>query len=396
MRLPAVNGVCAGCLKPLPADGRFCSSCGLGVDKSGQKKARSSNTAEALLSEANLLRLRCDWGGAEARCLDVIRLDPNNFHAHTLLGDLYRDQRRFDDAAQWYQLALDLNPTSRSERAKLKKVEDELARQAVRAVRAGHSSRPPSGTQRLAGLPPSTWLNALWAALAIFMVASVILILGLRAKRNGNSSSAALRYGTFGQDGTQSEAARKGSGMFVLPTQRGLAAPANRTPAAPPLAQTDSTTSSESAISTTPLPGPMASSPARQGSSDSVVSSLTVNPAGDRAAVVLTQRASASDSVDSLRQLTVQNAYRAASSLFIANPSYQHLGVTVRLGANGRPVFAADVDRSALDHVVDAGDHTQMLAAFSNVWWNPDLLPALPNDSDGSPSAISSNASANR
>jgi hypothetical protein len=169
--------------------------------------------------------------------------------------------------------------------------------------------------------------------------------------------------------------------LFVLPPQRRITAPTNSTPTAPPPPQAEFNPTREWKTAP-PNQSPIASQPARQGASDSVVSSLTVNPAGDRAAVVVTERASTSDSIESLRQITIQTAHRTASSLFAANPAYQHLGITVRLAGTGKPIFAADIDRSAIDRVVDAGDSTQMLAAFSDVWWSPDLLPPLSNDSN--------------
>ncbi len=72
------------------------------------------------LAQANLLRMRACWGPAIEECMDVLRLSPGNASAQSLLGDIYENQGRFDDAIQWFRMALDANPDSASDRAKLK------------------------------------------------------------------------------------------------------------------------------------------------------------------------------------------------------------------------------------------------------------------------------------
>jgi len=87
----------------------------------------TSSSLEIALASANLLRVRGSYSEAEKRCIEVLRADPNNVHAHSLLGDIYRDQGRFEDARQWYQMALDLNPRSRPDREKLAEVNRRVA-----------------------------------------------------------------------------------------------------------------------------------------------------------------------------------------------------------------------------------------------------------------------------
>ena len=80
---------------------------------------------ESDLAAANLSRLRGLFTDAEGICIRVLRADPNNVHAHSLIGDIYRDQGRFEDACQWYQLALDLQPDSRPDQSKLEETRAE-------------------------------------------------------------------------------------------------------------------------------------------------------------------------------------------------------------------------------------------------------------------------------
>lgn len=83
------------------------------------------------LARANLLRMRGCWQEAEAECERVLRRDPSNATAHSLLGDLYQDQGRTADAIRWYQMALDLDPGRVADRARLDRARESLeARQA--------------------------------------------------------------------------------------------------------------------------------------------------------------------------------------------------------------------------------------------------------------------------
>ena len=73
----------------------------------------------ALLAQANLLRMRGCWEEAVGNCMSALRLAPDSPSAQSLLGDIYENQGRFDDAAQWYRMALDANPDSPADRLKL-------------------------------------------------------------------------------------------------------------------------------------------------------------------------------------------------------------------------------------------------------------------------------------
>jgi hypothetical protein len=71
------------------------------------------------LAEANLLRMRGKWDEAIKKCVAILRQRPHDAVVHSLVGDIYRDQGRMDEAAQWYQMALDIDPNSVGDRAKL-------------------------------------------------------------------------------------------------------------------------------------------------------------------------------------------------------------------------------------------------------------------------------------
>ena len=58
------------------------------------------------LAIANLARLRRQWDEAIDGCVEALRKEPRNPSAHSLLGDIYRDQGKFEDAAEWFRMEI--------------------------------------------------------------------------------------------------------------------------------------------------------------------------------------------------------------------------------------------------------------------------------------------------
>ncbi|MES2464046.1 MAG: tetratricopeptide repeat protein [Armatimonadota bacterium] len=75
-----------------------------------------------LLARANLLRMRGQWNEAIAVCTEALRLAPRSPTAHSVLGDIYEAQGKYDDALQWYGMAVDLAPNRAADREKLERV----------------------------------------------------------------------------------------------------------------------------------------------------------------------------------------------------------------------------------------------------------------------------------
>lgn len=97
------------------------------------------------LARANLLRMRGHWEEAEAECAAVIRRQPDDPTAHSLLGDIYLDQGRIADAERWYQLALDIDPGRVADRRRLQRAGELLAARRTRsdweeALRTGQAN----------------------------------------------------------------------------------------------------------------------------------------------------------------------------------------------------------------------------------------------------------------
>jgi tetratricopeptide (TPR) repeat protein len=113
---------CWHCGKRLREDGEFCSACGMIVVKPAEESGKTEAAEQkvhTLLAEANLLRLRKEWQAAILRCTEALKIAPNSASAHSLLGDICRDEGRPREAMEWYRQALTLEPTRRLDREKL-------------------------------------------------------------------------------------------------------------------------------------------------------------------------------------------------------------------------------------------------------------------------------------
>ncbi len=102
-----------------------CPECGAQLGAPRDVDPMSSNF-DAELARANLLRMRGEFRAAEDLCLSVLKRFPNSVAAHSLLGDIYSDQGLLDQAAQWFELALDLDPTSPNDLQKIEDVREQI------------------------------------------------------------------------------------------------------------------------------------------------------------------------------------------------------------------------------------------------------------------------------
>lgn len=119
-----------------------CPQCGAALARPEEPCERCSSAAGRVLLEektgpmlarANLFRMRGRWADAVDQCTEVLRLDPGNATAFSLLGDIHQDQGRLEEARHWYQLALEANPSSEADRAKLSRAQEMLEARQQRA-----------------------------------------------------------------------------------------------------------------------------------------------------------------------------------------------------------------------------------------------------------------------
>lgn len=140
-----------------------------GMNESGlSEENRIAQIAEqngADLARSNLLRMRGDYRAAIDQCLSLLKRSPDDPDAHTLIGDIYAEQGDLGQAAQWYELALDLNPGSTQDQQKLTHVQLRIKEREA-ATAAQQIALPPAS--------PYPWLP--WMVMAV-----IALLIGIGA-----------------------------------------------------------------------------------------------------------------------------------------------------------------------------------------------------------------------
>lgn len=366
------------------------------MDTSSSAPAQSGGKdAEALLAAANLARMRRRWQEAESLCVEVMRQDPNNIHAHSLLGDIYRDQNRLHDARQWYQMALDLNPESATDRAKLTEIERMEARLSGANAASAPSAPPLSpqvGTQKLLGASPVTWVRALTVISVVFALAAFALIAYLwrnpaRKPPIPTGTIAARPSGSPGPQGTipmpnmTPPSSTLPPGTLPSPaTPPSMPAPSLSPPGAPEGTMTDQEISIRDHIH-------------RQGvlSPETSVSLVTVDPNQQSVSLTLTRvQRGAVTSTAVLRDTVIRDSIQAAQALFYAGSQFQRVRISYRMSMDSNrpiPLFSGDLDRAAAQNIQGGMDTDQLANLFTNPQWAQGLaprttLPPMPGEND--------------
>lgn len=169
--------LCQRCFAVILDGAEYCAECGAPVVDDFSEGTDSSVYPE--LARANLLRMRGEYRMAEDICLAILRRHPNSATANTLLGDICAERGDLKQAAEWYEMALDITPESTSDRTKLD------------SVRARIRDHEAAETAKQLGLPTSRPKVGLWiGSVTVFigLIALVAYLLGERsnASRTGN------------------------------------------------------------------------------------------------------------------------------------------------------------------------------------------------------------------
>ncbi len=169
--------VCAHCETRVDGALTQCPECGAPLQGLGSID-NVSDTVHAELSHANLARMRSDFRAAEQQCLSILKRYPHHFETHVLIGDVFADQRRFEQAADWYELAVDLDPGSFVARQKLQVMHDRL-RETEKLKTAEHLGLPEMNGKRTAS----------YAALALAIIALCAFVSYSLGKRTGTAAA---------------------------------------------------------------------------------------------------------------------------------------------------------------------------------------------------------------
>lgn len=163
--------LCQRCFVMIPAGAEYCPECGAPAVEDFGEGSESAVYPE--LARANLLRMRGEYKQAEEFCLAILRKHPNSATANTLLGDICSERGDLRQAAEWYEMALDLMPDSTSDQAKLD------------SVRRRIKEHETASTAKQLGLPESRPKIGLWVgSILIFvaLVAATAFLLGERTQ----------------------------------------------------------------------------------------------------------------------------------------------------------------------------------------------------------------------
>jgi len=172
--------LCDKCFFMLPDDAEFCPDCGAPVDSDPMHAEGSDAAVYPELARANLLRMRGDYEQAKDVCLSILRRFPNNATANTLIGDICAERGDLEQAAEWYELALDLAPDSAADQQKLNQVRQRL------------KERQAANTAAQLGLPTNKPKVGLYAAGLIVLV-SVIAVGAFLAGKQGATPKSTTR-----------------------------------------------------------------------------------------------------------------------------------------------------------------------------------------------------------
>ncbi len=122
------NKVCNKCFEVNDPAATYCIECGAPLSDDPAAEG-SDQEVYREITQANLHRIRGDYKPAIDVCLGILKRFPNNGTAHTLLGDIYAEQGELEQAAQWFEMALDLRPESQNDRRKLESAQRRMAEQ---------------------------------------------------------------------------------------------------------------------------------------------------------------------------------------------------------------------------------------------------------------------------
>ncbi|HVT12076.1 MAG TPA: tetratricopeptide repeat protein [Fimbriimonadaceae bacterium] len=176
MAAPA-NNKCEKCFTSLPPGAATCPECGAPVGNVSPAEAEADVYPE--LAKANLARMRGDYKQAEDQLLSVLKRYPNNPSANEMLGDLAAEREDYPHAVEWYEMALEIVPTSASIGRKL------------RDARSKVEQKQTQDTTAQLGLPdPSSRMPLIVGGLIVLFVAifAGAYFLGARGAANAKQT----------------------------------------------------------------------------------------------------------------------------------------------------------------------------------------------------------------
>ena len=336
---------CEDCKVILDNDVRYCPKCGKNVGDQPRDGGPDSLEIGALLTSANLHRIRGEWDEAITDATEALKLDSSNADIASLLGNIYEQRGMLDDAAIWYQMAVELDPTSATDRARLQRVKDRIAGSGPDSFRT---------FQRRTKI----WAAAMGAAFLLVVGLALFAILG--------------RFGTDAGKPGKEAASAKPPPIQATP----------RAPTAPPAdglsSQGEGVRDKSSASPAVRTPGELAISDELEKSTVVQESTATIDDviADPREGVaVVTFSIPAKPGVT--RGEIIKAAGAVAQVAFAASIEVKFVTarcVVTPTGSTGAQIgFVGDAARATIEALGENPTQEKLLAAFTRQWWNPQI-----------------------
>ena len=331
---------CETCKIILDDDVRHCPKCGKPVGEADGGPAPERIEVGALLTSANLHRIRGEWDEAVADATEALKVQPDNADIASLLGHIYEQREMLDDAAIWYQMAVEVDPNNAADRARLQRVKDEIAT---------------SGTDPFRTFQRRTRIWTLAMAGAFLLVIIVALLIGL------------------GRSARDEPAEEAGEDLSTPQTYHVTPSP----PSGPPAGKPEGQESAKSGISSS------LRTPAEARIAWEVTGSAAVAAAGatiddviaDPREGVVTLTFSVPARTGVTRPQVIAAAAAVARAAFSANAEVKFVTARCVVSAGDsaltQVVFVGDAARDTMTRLRDDADEQQLTDAFTNTWWNP-------------------------
>ncbi|MBI2844475.1 MAG: tetratricopeptide repeat protein [Armatimonadetes bacterium] len=358
---------CEVCKVTIEEDASFCPRCGRAVSVGAADDV--SLRVHQLLTEANLHRVRREYDAAVDKCTEALQTEPDDPEVHALLGDIYDDQGNIEEAARWYQMAVDLRPGFAVDEARLSRARSQLVRSKRKEREAVTTGRWPQFLFRGSRLDTIIRYVVLISGAAVLLLLVIGLVAWIFHIRGGT---------TAGQQVISSESRETHSRTQVSPL----------TGVSPLLGPDLKSGPNSEAVS-----GTIAEVLVRPPVEQQILSNLATNPAisGRRLVVedvkidprrdTLLVTFRISDPPKNLTRIEVlRNSAAVAAAAFAASADTATVTVRALVNLPGQYsprephlVLVCDVARQASGVDSTRATEDQLRRYFTNEWWGPEL-----------------------
>ncbi|MCE5313588.1 MAG: tetratricopeptide repeat protein [Armatimonadota bacterium] len=342
---------CEDCNIILDNDVHFCPKCGKEIQPG---EGMPILEVGAYLTSANLHRIRGEWDEAVNDATEALRLDPKNADIASLLGTIYQERGMLEDSVIWFQMALEMNPASTSDRARLNDVKARIA----------SARQHPGSRDRFRTIEKRTRMWAIGMA-ALFVVVVVLALIFAAGKRNQD-------------DVTKSVSLDRGV--------RQAAPVSTNEPFAPPMPSSGTasqqTTRSRSSDATSLAGGSSSRTPAEvkirqdvseaEGIGSAKIDDVIADPRQKIAVVTY----SIPDSTLT-KSAVISAAEAVARAAFASNQEVKFVTarcIVTHTGSSSTQIaFVGDISRQAVQALGTNATADQIEASFTGLWWNPQI-----------------------